>query len=284
MIYQTGSITEAAARLRMTQPALSGHLSNLEKLTGQRLFERTPRKMVPTEEAKKLYSRIISSLENLQTIESEIESKNHETFWHRAGMPHEFFHGRFLYSVNNASELENKNFYFGLPDELIHLLLSDAIDLAILTVKTEHPLLECRLLENESFLLTASVDTAIPEDMAENKAAIENWLAGQNWISFGEELPIIRRYWKLNFNKRPEINSRIIIPNLLSILKAVEGGYGISILPMYLIKDALLQSRVRLLYPDEKPAINELYFVSRKDKKNKDRIFQNFYDLLNSVS
>jgi DNA-binding transcriptional LysR family regulator len=188
------------------------------------------------------------------------------------GLPAEF----------HSTILAKKNFCFGLPDELVMMLLNETIDLAILTVKMDHPLLEYRLLEKESFSLIGSLDTNIPEKILSSETETEKWLSMQNWISFGEELPIIRRYWRLNFSKRPEIQSRIIIPNLLSIIKAVEMGYGISILPSYLIQSSIKAAKVRLLYPKEKSAVNELWFVNRKDKKNKENMFLFFSDLMNT--
>ena len=47
-IANCGSITQAAKRLGVTQPALSSYLSNVENTLGAPLFERTGRRLVPT--------------------------------------------------------------------------------------------------------------------------------------------------------------------------------------------------------------------------------------------
>jgi DNA-binding transcriptional LysR family regulator len=48
-IADEGSVTKAAARLGLTQPALSAQLRSVERLVGGRLFDRTPTGSVPTE-------------------------------------------------------------------------------------------------------------------------------------------------------------------------------------------------------------------------------------------
>jgi DNA-binding transcriptional LysR family regulator len=48
-IADEGSVTKAAARLGLTQPALSAQLRSVERLVGGQLFERTPTGSVPTE-------------------------------------------------------------------------------------------------------------------------------------------------------------------------------------------------------------------------------------------
>ncbi|GAA2680921.1 MULTISPECIES: LysR family transcriptional regulator [Actinosynnema] len=48
-IAEEGSLTKAASRLGLTQPAMSAQLRTVERIVGGRLFERTPGGSVPTE-------------------------------------------------------------------------------------------------------------------------------------------------------------------------------------------------------------------------------------------
>lgn len=56
-VVQTGSVSEGAALIGMTQPALSRTLSHLEKRLGERLFEKGQRPMQPTPLGKALADR-----------------------------------------------------------------------------------------------------------------------------------------------------------------------------------------------------------------------------------
>ncbi|MGB8461195.1 MAG: LysR substrate-binding domain-containing protein, partial [Priestia megaterium] len=75
---------------------------------------------------------------------------------------------------------------------------------------------------------------------------VEEFLYNQRWISYGLELPIIRRFWRQHFKKRPEIQPHHVIPNLQTVLKAIQHHMGISLLPRYLIQEALREKKVKI--------------------------------------
>ena len=56
-VYEEGSFSRAALKLRLSQPTISGHVKNLEEAVGARLLDRLPRNAAPTEAGKILYRR-----------------------------------------------------------------------------------------------------------------------------------------------------------------------------------------------------------------------------------
>ena len=68
-IYKTGTLTGAASALFISQPGVSLHLSSLEAYVGYKLFDRTGRKMHPTERGKVLYNAILDPLLKLEEVE-----------------------------------------------------------------------------------------------------------------------------------------------------------------------------------------------------------------------
>lgn len=54
-LYDERSITKAARRLNIVQPALSMQISRLEKTFKTKLFERTSRGVVPTDTGRTFY-------------------------------------------------------------------------------------------------------------------------------------------------------------------------------------------------------------------------------------
>ncbi|MDF2961169.1 MAG: LysR family transcriptional regulator, partial [Paenibacillus sp.] len=92
------------------------------------------------------------------------------------------------------------------------------------------------------------------------------WLASQNWISYGLELPIIRRLWREHFTKRPLIKPTHVIPNLHLILQAIELGAGLSILPTYIL-DTSQNERIKVIYEDL-TVKNELFFAFKNKHKH----------------
>src|SRR5436853_1075151 len=54
-VYEERSFSKAAARLRVSQPTISGHIKNLESHVGTKLLDRQPRLITPTRAGKLLY-------------------------------------------------------------------------------------------------------------------------------------------------------------------------------------------------------------------------------------
>jgi LysR family transcriptional regulator for metE and metH len=71
-IVGEGGVTRAAARLNLSQPALSRQLGDLEERLGTRLFERSGRRMVPTAAAERLMRTAESVLGELARAEEEM--------------------------------------------------------------------------------------------------------------------------------------------------------------------------------------------------------------------
>ncbi|CAM3613805.1 LysR family transcriptional regulator [Pontibacter korlensis] len=68
-IYEAGTLTGAAEALYISQPGVSLHLSSLEAYVGYKLFDRTSRKMVPTERGKVLYNYVLEAITKLEAAE-----------------------------------------------------------------------------------------------------------------------------------------------------------------------------------------------------------------------
>lgn len=64
-LFEEGSVTRAAQRLHVVQPALSMQIAKLEREFDQRLFDRTPKSMVPTAAGRTLYRSVQPILRDL---------------------------------------------------------------------------------------------------------------------------------------------------------------------------------------------------------------------------
>ena len=230
--YQTGTVTAAAQMRFLTQPTLSQHIASLEQALGVQLFERTARRMLPTETARQLYPKVIASIERLEAIE-HLPLQGASSPWLRLGAPLTYFmeYATERLSINTDLRLVVE---FGETQALIGKLLQQDLDLVIATQKPSVPRLHCVRLEQEIFHIVAHPGVQAPDKSSPQ--AIEQWLMQQQWISYSHEMPIIRRYWQQVFHKRPEIEPRYIIPDLHAMLRAIACGCGVSILPDYLLR------------------------------------------------
>lgn len=67
-VVSTGTVTEAAAMLGVSQPAVSRLISDLESEAGFQLFQRTGRFLVPTEEARLLVGEVRQAISGMEHI------------------------------------------------------------------------------------------------------------------------------------------------------------------------------------------------------------------------
>ena len=249
-VYQAGTITSASEILFLTQPAVSQHLGSLEANLGTKLFERMPRKMIPTDEGKALYTKVISSVNTLESITSEYyrEKRKPRTLI-RLGSPSDFFNKKILFHLGEDNSIFRVS--FGNAQQLLDKLERRKIDIVIATKKESYnKAIEYKKLFVEKFVLIQSTKSSSSLKDFTNKystAPSESLLQQQNWISYDTDLPIIRRFWREVFQTRPAITPSIIIPNLSIILNAIEEDKGISVLPSYICQEAIDAGRVEVI-------------------------------------
>ncbi|MFD0676371.1 MULTISPECIES: LysR family transcriptional regulator [unclassified Paenibacillus] len=262
-IYKHNSVSEAAKTRMMTQPAMSQHLASLEAEVGEPLFTRAARKMMPTERGKELYSQLAPLIESLEETTMSFKAASLPTFKVvRIGTAHELFSEKILPQLHKYTTCTVS--YFGTADHLLELLKDDKVDIIITSKKFLVPGIEYESLFVEEFVVVAPEQMEIMD--TDNMKLREQWLSSQNWLSYGLELPIIRRFWREHFKKRPLIKPIHVIPNLHMILKAIENGAGLSLLPTYILESSAMV-RAKLIYTDL-TVKNELFIAYKMKHKH----------------
>lgn len=269
-VYRVGTVSGAAEVCFLTQPAVSQHVAALEKAVGAALFLRRPRRMVPTERGKELYTQIAQSFDKLeQTSQRLIGSATTENPLLRVGSPLEYFYEVMVERLPSASF--RLWFEFDTAPNLAQRLEQNDLDVIVTPQRTPSRTINYQYLTEESFWLVGSPQQKLPIDplLSENLDAFEAWLVNQRWISYGVELPIIRRFWQQIFHHRPDFQPILVMPNLHTIIKAVELGYGLSILPDYLCRRGVEAKRLKRLWSPPSTVSNELWFGFRSiDRSN----------------
>ncbi|MGG4345489.1 LysR family transcriptional regulator [Paenibacillus lautus] len=263
-IYKHNSVSEAAKTRIMTQPAMSQHLAALEAEVGEALFIRTTRKMVPTERGKELYSQLAPLIESLEETTMQFKSASLPSLTViKIGAAHEFFSEKILPQLGTFSTCTLT--HFGTADELLELLKEDRLDIVVTSKKYQTPGIEYVKFMEEEFVIVAPGGYDVPEFTGVQQK--ERWLSSQSWISYGLELPIIRRIWREHFKKRPLIRPTHIIPNLHMILRAVEQGIGLSVVATYLLGNSVAKGKSQIIC-EECKVTNELFFAYQAKHKH----------------
>ncbi len=155
--------------------------------------------------------------------------------------------------------------HYGVASDLIEMLLEDRLDLIVTSEKSPASGIEHVHYMQEQFVVAAPY--GLTEPGLDDPNNLEAWLSSQAWLSYGFELPIIRRFWRAHFHKRPQIQPVHVLPDLHSILAAIECGAGISLLPIYMLHGALQANKVKIVAEPFKVA-NDMYFAYKIKYRN----------------
>jgi DNA-binding transcriptional LysR family regulator len=272
-VYRVGTVSGAAQVLHLTQPAVSQHIAALESALGSALFARMPRRMMPTDEGKRLYTQVAAAIEKLESISSQ-RHPTHTPQLVRLGTPQEFFAERLLKHLPQADTLLYR-IRVGLAPTLIDLLLEGQLDAVIATQKVPRTELEYQLITEENFWLVAPPQMTItiaPQPPQADLAPLEQWLRTQPLVAYSEELPIIRRFWRVVFGRRLDIVPRLVLPDLCMIRQAIAAGFGFSVLPDYLCAQMVAEHQLTLVLKPANAVTNQLWLAYRKSERQSYRV------------
>ena len=273
-IYENGTLTKASIALYASQSGVSVHLNALEAYVGKKLFERTSRKMIPTEDGKFLYEYIIESLKKLEIAEQHFKKTTQEKNPSlNVGMCSEMF------QLIIEPEIPKLDFdlvaRFGAHTDLIKDLNNGILDLVI-TPKKQHEkksLVEYIPFSKERIVLIAGNKTNVTKIQkhinSKNLNKLEAELLQNVWYSSSNEMEHFRRFWFENFNKKPAFKPNYILPNITSIIRCLNNGNGLALVPDILCREQILRNEINLVWEGKVKTENTLYFASRTDLKYK---------------
>lgn len=262
-VYRSGSFTAAAPRLGLSQPTVTAQIRTLEQQTGRELFTRLPRGVEPTPPAHELAGRIAGPLDALAALEGGGPLAGQAAPVHLAG-PSELLCVRVLPALAPliADGLELRVVQ-GLTEPLLEELRAGRHDLVIATRRPRGRALESVPLADEEYVLVASPAWARRIAAREEAGDVCAALRDVPLVTYAEDLPIVRRYWRTVFGRQLTARAGVTVPNLYAVLSAVDAGAGYSVLPYSLCQEHLGAGRLARLHAPEEPPLNTLFLVQR---------------------
>ena len=266
-IYKTGTLTGAAEALFISQPGVSLHLSSLEAYVGYKLFDRTGRKMIPTERGKVLFNALVEPLTKLEEIEKNFQqSTEKHTPTISVGMCFETFQITLEQYV--ATLPFNLIISFGEYPEMLDQLDKGILDLIITPKKGTSPNIEHEPFSSENIVLVGGKDIDLKAfkkvHKTKNRNQIELWLKQHKWYGTTGDMEHLFQFWKLNLGKKPDFRPNYIVPNLNSIVRCLSGGTGLAVIPDFLCHNEIKNGEIQLIWEGDKKLKNTLYFGARK--------------------
>lgn len=281
-IYECKNITEASKKLNITQPGVSKHLSALENHIGKKLFERTTRKLEPTEYGKFLYSQINTPLQQLEKVEyySGQRAKKVRSAI-TIGCTTDFFNKELIDKIYSFDMYIVTR--FGSEKELIEALELDKIQLLVGIKK--HNIYEHQFtyIKSEILELICSTSIDIPIEVEKNDNQLIQWLEKQTWFVYDNDQEDIKKIWEAYFNANPKIIPRYILPSYTNIIEVLKNNSGFSIVPkqfcLELLKDNLIKAPLKLAKPTEQ----KLFYSYKLKNTNLKEINQFINEMKNLI-
>ena len=276
-VYENGTLTKAASALYSSQPGVSLHLNTLEAYVGRKLFTRTSRKMIPTEEGTLLYNNVADALSKLEAAEQHFKktsSQNKPTL--HVGMCSETF--------QLVLEPEIPHFTFDLVAEfgsqpaLYKGLDEGLLDLVVTSQQKEgkKSTLHYKAFSKEKIVLIAGKNTDTSHITAhietQNWEALEKALRGEKWYSASNEKAHFRAFWFNNFKKRQDFKPNFILPNISSIVRCLCDSNGYAVIPDFLCSRAIANQEVKLVWEGKVPTENTLFFGWRSRMQHPEEV------------
>ncbi|WP_460343491.1 LysR family transcriptional regulator [Actinoallomurus acanthiterrae] len=268
-VYRAGSLTAAARLVGLSQPTVTTQLRALEDHMGRQLFERLPRGVIPTPAADDLAARLAAPMDALEAIAGggTPDQAVPEPPVLLAG-PAEFLAATVIPSLGPLLEKGVRlRITTGLSEDLLVGLHAGRYDLVVSTIRPRGRALTSEPLADEDFVLIAAPNWTdqIDHDLltCDGPAA----LADVPLISYADDLPILRRYWRHVFGARLVAEPALVIPDLRAVKAAAVAGLGVTVLPRYLCTAELANGTLRLLLDPEDAPINTGFLAQRSGAK-----------------
>ncbi|WP_348751969.1 LysR family transcriptional regulator [uncultured Aquincola sp.] len=237
-VYRQGSITAAALRLSLTQPAVSQHIAGLESALGRRLFVRERHGVRPTAAADELAADVGDRLDAAESALASAKARSVEL----AGALQVVGHADFLAEVV-AAELApllqrgvRVRLQAGDRDRIQQLLVDGDCELGLSAYAVTDPRLCCELIRSEP---TAAVAAPVVARRVLAATDLKSALLAEPVLAYSLELPIIEDWLARNGLALHPLLPALIGQDLRSLRSLLVAGFGWSVLPAYLCRAAI---------------------------------------------
>ncbi|HYC04036.1 MAG TPA: LysR family transcriptional regulator [Azospirillaceae bacterium] len=257
--YRSGSLSRAAERLGITQPAASAHVQSLEALLEKPLFTRRARGVEPTAVAHELARSLGGAFDAVEAGLAQVKARSTQLSGtvHVAG-PAEFMGERVTPALAGLPALGLRvRLLTGNRERIYGLLADGTADLAVTASHPGERGYGFAELARERLLLVAAPPIARRLDGPPTAAALRALPA----VAYDEDLPLAREFFRHAFGEEPDLQAAVCVADLRVVRRLACLGAGWTVVPDYLCADDLAAGRLVTLVPPEGSPGNSLYLA-----------------------
>ncbi len=254
----------AGARLvGLTAAAFGQRIRQLEVQVGEPLFTRTTRKVQLTDAGLRLQptaAQIVQlSADALAVARGRSAPQVELTLGTRHELGMSFVQPALRALTKTIPELA-AHLYFGSGEELLLRLRSQALDLAIGSMRIANPRLDCVQLHLEAYVLVGAPSLLRRRPLPNATHANEHTL-----LDLGPELPLFDYLRNAPRASAWRFGGFGYLGTIAAIRTAVLLGDGVAVLPHYLVARDLARGRLRAVVPARQLIADHFKLIFRRD-------------------
>ncbi|AQH01651.1 LysR family transcriptional regulator [Burkholderia sp. KK1] len=269
VIMQERSLSRAAARLYITQPAVSQALRRLEETLDRKLIERRGPHFAPTQAGEEVY-RIASDIYgNISRLETELDDHTEDINGSirlltisRIESP---AYDAFLADFHRAYPRIDLQIEVMRSSDIISSLLQKTATAGLGLCRTSHDKLDMCCFLRQRYAFFCGKHHRL---FGKSSLTMEDLLA-ENFVSFtsdqiGDSLSPLTV-----FRDQRGFTGRIVAssPSLDEVRRLIFAGYGIGCLPEHIVRDDIAAQRLWRLPPDEGLIDVDVYLLWHRERK-----------------
>jgi DNA-binding transcriptional LysR family regulator len=250
-VHRAGSVTAAAQLLGLSQPAVTAQLKTLEKNVKKPLFHRHARGVTTTAAGEDLARRLAAPLDGLTAAVDDFVGGKVAL---HVGGPAELMSVKVVPALVELPDTALR-VTLGMPGDLLDQLANGGLDLVVSSIRPRVRGIVSAPLYVEELTVVAAPRWYYPDT--------SGVLGDAPWVSYAEDLPLIRRYWLTVYKTMPPGNAVVVVPDLRAVLAATLAGAGATVLPRYLCEHELATGALRELILRGELPTNTIYLAAR---------------------
>jgi DNA-binding transcriptional LysR family regulator len=283
-VYEEGSFSKAAMRLRCSQPTISGHIKNLESYVGARLFDRLPRRIVPTRAGQILYrhGRIIlnekeAAIQELKRLLNRIEGTL--SIW-SSTIPGDYLLPQLIASFHSKASAVKVQMRVSDSKEVCNQVLAGKAELGFIGARLDAVGLELKHFAKDELALVVAnnKEWRHVRRVTLSELAAKPFLARE--AGSGTRLAFER---KVGANLDDYFNVVGCFGSSSAVKEAVKAGLGFSVLSTLAVKSEIAMGSLKIVEIDGITPIERDMFVAINRNLTLSPIAESFFDfVLNS--
>ncbi|PLP99556.1 LysR family transcriptional regulator [Cupriavidus pauculus] len=233
VVYELRSFSAASQAIHTTQSAVSKVCQEMESKVGQRLFERTTRKVIPTLLADQLYAHVCEVLGTMDAAERSLRSLLNMEAGEVSVASSPMLCVGILRKAVAAFHVAHPAIRIALhelsTDETIDYVVNGKADFGLTSIEGPHPKLALEPLYNERMFVVCAAD----HPLARRRTVSWEQLATHPQISLHPTFSTRRTIDRVFAGRHLTYTSAMEVGTVLSAIGFAKAGVGVAVLPGY---------------------------------------------------